>query len=412
MKENNSLKSRTLSSLFSSYFVSLANKASYTLVHIILARILFPKDFGLFALAFMLLNIAKVIIQLGLSDFIIREEKINYSALFILELIAGLFVFISLQVITPYLGKYNSALPNVNRVLSFAVIPYCLSIVPVTYAHKELRLKEMVIPNLLFFPIFGVAAILLSLNKLGVWSLIYAHIISEVAMVYLIWRAMGRFIRLDFRFKAKELFGLIYGAKWFFALALFGIFTGSIDKIVLGKLVTLKDLGYYTVAFAFSMHFVDIIEPALNNVLYPLFSKIKNDITKTKELYSSATFVLYWLEVPLYLFLSFNADIIVKIILGPRWLPAVGLFRLLCILPIINPCATFGYQILLAHKKENVQLCWSLTYFFMFVAVGWYCVKHIGVVGIIYAQFFIYPMVFIFLYFVNKITENVASIFV
>ncbi|MFH0731789.1 MAG: oligosaccharide flippase family protein [Candidatus Omnitrophota bacterium] len=405
-----SIREKAISSLFGSYFAQFAQIGIRLFLSILLARILLPKDFGLFAIAFMILNIAKIVMQLGLGQHIIREDKVNYAALFSLECAAGFFVFILLQIINPYLAVYNIALPSVNRVLSFALIPYCLSIVPTVYGYKELKLREMIIPNLLHGVSFSVGAILLALKGLGVWALVYSHLISEAVFAYACWKTVGRFTPISFRFKLKEVFMFVLGARYFYIIALFGIFAANADKMLLGKLVSLQDIGYYSVAATLSMYVVNLIEPSLNNVFYPIFSKIKADISKTKEFYASATIVLYWFEIPIYLFLVFNADIVIRLMLGLKWLPAVSIFRVLAVIPIINPCWTFGFQIIQAHSKEKIQFYFNVLYFVLLVPIGYFAIMRWGVMGIAYTQLLLQGVIYVLLYFANKITRNVLSV--
>ncbi len=408
----NNLKRKTLISLSSSYLMQFITQAIQVISRIILARLLAPDDFGLFALAFLILNIAKVFVQLGLGPYVIREEKINYGALFVLEIIAGALAFIVLGMITPLLYGYNVALPPIHKILTFALIPYCISAIPLMYGFKELEIKRMLVPNILNYLTFGIVAIILSLKALNVLALVYAQLASEVIFAVSLWIVFRHRIPLDFKFKAREVFKPAWGAKYFFAMAAFSIFATSADKAILGKMVSLKEVGYYALSMTFAMFVCSIVDPAVNSVFPPLFSKIKKDMKKTSELYALSTKILYWLKIPVYLFFFFNADVIVRIILGKNWIPAIPFFRLLAILPIIDPCGFFGWQILQVHRMERIQFIYVVIKLFLFAMFGWFFVNSVGALGIIWARYCVYLFGLTLLYFTNKVVKNVIPVFI
>lgn len=406
----NTLKEKTLSSLASSYFMQFAQQGIQIAMRLILARILFPQDFGLFALAFLILNIAKVFLQFGQGQYVIREKNINFNALFFLEFVSGVFVFLVCQFAAELLYKYNPAVVPLHKILCFALIPYSLTIVPAVYAQKELEFNKLILPNLLYNITFCVTTVALALKGFGAFSFVYSEIISEIMLALLLWIVFHKKINLKFSFSLREIGNLIFKAKYFYVLSIFGVFSSGIDRVILGKMVSLEAIGYYTLAMTLAMYPTEIIESALNNVFYPFFAKIKDDLARTKRFYEAATIILYWIEIPLYLFLSFNADIIVSIIFGSRWLPAVIFFRWLAIIPITRPCSTFGFHIMQAHSKENIQFFLSVAQFLLFAAAGFLCVAKAGVLGIIWAQFLVWPITLFSLYFINKITKNAVAI--
>ena len=73
----NSLKAKTLSSLFWKFFERGGRAVVELIVQIILARLLSPDDFGTLAIMLVFVNIGNVLVQSGLNTALIQATSIT-----------------------------------------------------------------------------------------------------------------------------------------------------------------------------------------------------------------------------------------------------------------------------------------------------------------------------------------------
>ncbi|EMF47503.1 O-antigen repeat unit transporter [Planococcus halocryophilus Or1] len=97
MKQENSLKKKTISGLLWSFGDMLGNQGIQFIIQIILARLLAPEDFGLIGMILVFVALSNSLVDSGFTQALIRDQKANqtdYSTVFILIL---LFQFLFME---------------------------------------------------------------------------------------------------------------------------------------------------------------------------------------------------------------------------------------------------------------------------------------------------------------------------
>ena len=82
------------------------------LTGIVLARNLFPKEFGLIALLGIFIAIGQVLINGGLTQSLIRSDKLNqldYSTVFIFNLFVSVVIYILFFFLAPNIASFFAA---------------------------------------------------------------------------------------------------------------------------------------------------------------------------------------------------------------------------------------------------------------------------------------------------------------
>jgi O-antigen/teichoic acid export membrane protein len=139
----------------------------------------------------------------------------------------------------------------------------------------------------------------------GIVGIVYAVTAREVA-----WRIVGK--TKDVIFDLNEL-----KRVWRFTLgmglvSLMGIVFSQLDKMILSKVLSLEDFGYYTLATVVVSSLYLLVIPAYN-VLYPQFSTLvaSGELKKLEELYRLSSRMLSVVLFPLATMLAiFSEDLI------------------------------------------------------------------------------------------------------
>jgi O-antigen/teichoic acid export membrane protein len=130
----------------------------------------------------------------------------------------------------------------------------------------------------------------------------------------------------------------------------------NIYTIVIGKVFSASDLGYYTRAQQLESLPAANITAVLQRVTFPIFCSIQDDdarlIAAYRKLIRLASFVIF----PLMFLLVAIAKPLVILLLTAKWLPAVDLFQILCFAGMWYPIHAINLNILQAKGRSDLFL--------------------------------------------------------
>lgn len=390
-----SIGKKVFLSLISSYFSQFFSKGCGLVTRIVLARLIVPAHWGIYAEALLVLTLFDTVRDLGISLHLVREKDPPYGNALIIEVLIALLFLIVIQGAAPYFSFLGIQVPQVLRVLFLAGVIQAFACIPETYIHKELLLQVKIKPLVLRNLVFSVASIILAWSGMGVWSLVFGHLIGNLVYTLFLWASVLKMITLEFTLSRTG--ELIMGSKYLLFMALLGVIGSQIDIGIVGTLLSAKKTGYYFMAFSLILYPSNIIESAVHNVIYPTFAHYQKDRVKLGEIYLLATSSVMALEVPIYTLLFFGAPILVEIFLGKIWLPIVPLVRILSFLSIIDPFSMFGQSLLKAVKQDRLLSGALIAGTLVLVLASVILTKTYGLYGTAIARYMIFGNILIIL---------------
>ena len=155
-------------------------------VSMVLARLLAPEDFGLFALTGVFLMISQIVIDQGFGSALIQREELepeHIDTAFSINVLGGGICLLVAILIGPWMGRVfeSPKLPGVLVGVMTAVFIGCFSRVYGIAFQRELNFKPMVWRDFTSMLIGTVVALVLALKGFGVWSLVWQQIICAIA---------------------------------------------------------------------------------------------------------------------------------------------------------------------------------------------------------------------------------------
>jgi O-antigen/teichoic acid export membrane protein len=84
-------------------------------------------------------------------------------------------------------------------------------------------------------------------------------------------------VRNWFRWDPTVLQDLLHFGSWIFFSTILTFFAGNLDRIVLGKLLSFKELGLYSIALTFAGVGIEISNRLSSTVLFPILSRNQDD---------------------------------------------------------------------------------------------------------------------------------------
>ena len=278
----------------------------------ILARILVPEDFGLVAMAMIIVNLTDVITSFGVDMAIIQNQNAKSREYFdtgwTLKIIQTCAAGALLALVAPFAGSYFSE-PRVVDILYILSIAVALSgfenIGVVAFRkdlefHKEFRFQ--VIKKLgSFFITIGCAFLLRSF-----WALIIGMFVGrvlEVALSYMLHSFRPRFSMQ----KIRELWSF---SQWMLIANIGGhIKSEVIDLMIVGRYHSAAHLGLYREATEISaLPTKEVIWP-LSRALFPGYSRLADDKPRLRAAYRNVVSVMVMFLIPCSLLIYYSPQI-------------------------------------------------------------------------------------------------------
>ena len=293
---------------------------------IVLARILFPEDFGIFALAAGLIGITTVLGNFGLDYALIqrsdaaREE--DYEVAMSLRVALSVILLATTMVVAfPWAALFGvPALARASQVLAIVYLITPWGFVPTVKLLVKLDYRRLIVPNVLLQVVNSGLSIGLAILGFGFWSLIAAMVVSQIAWVVSVsfahpWRPRFRFSRAV----AKPL--LSYSQHLLLASLLTFLMT-NVDNFTVGYLLGPATLGYYAIAYSLCL-FSSMVSGSAASALFPSLSKIQADPERVRRGYLESFAYASATVAPIAIGLAVMAPEIVRVLLGAVWTPSI-----------------------------------------------------------------------------------------
>jgi O-antigen/teichoic acid export membrane protein len=354
-----SLKQKTISALIWSFIERVGALSIQAIILIFLARLLQPRDFGLIGMMMFFIAIANTFLDSGFGAALIQKkgaDQTDYSTIFYFNLLVSIFLFVAMFFSAPFIAQfYNEPkLIPLTRLLSFNLIINGLGLIQNILLIKKIDFRTQTNVSLIAIFIAGIIGITLAYRGFGVWSLAIQAVSMNLIRTMCLWFYGKWYPSLVFSFIAlKNLFG--YGSK-LLASGLLETFFQNIYLLVIGKVFSAKDLGFYTQAKKIQEMPVANLSAIVGKVIFPVFSSIQDETARLKSGYKKSLKIMVFVSFPIMLGLIVIAEPVIKIFLTEKWLPSVPYIQLLALSGMLYNLQTTNLNILKVKGRSDLVL--------------------------------------------------------
>ncbi len=313
---------------------------------IIIARLLSPKDFGLFGILLLTLSTLEVFSQTGFHAALVQKNKDIKGYLdtaWTVLVIRGLILYVILFFSAPLIAKFFES-PPVSffiRIIGLTIILRGFSNIGTVYFQKEIEFNKQFILQFIAAIIEFITVVILAYLLRSVWALVIGQLMGGVSGLitgYMIHPYRPKFT-LD-KNKAQELFTF---GKWIFGSSIIIFLLTQGDDAFLGKFLGITMLGFYQMAYRISNMPVTEITHMISKVIFPAYSKMHKNLPWLKESHLRVLQLTASLSFPIAVMIFILAPDFTKIFLGEKWMPIIPTLKVLCIFGITRSLnATFG----------------------------------------------------------------------
>ena len=116
-----------------------------------------------------------------------------------------------------------------------------------------------------------------------------------------------------------------------FAFLIINYISRNLDKLLMGRYLSMKELGYYDKSYRLMMMPLQYISFVVTPVMHPVLAQIQDDKKQIASSYIKVVKLMSYIGFPLSILLFFIANDLVLFFFGEQWGPSVPCFRLLAL---------------------------------------------------------------------------------
>ena len=397
-----SLKEKTRIGIIWTSATIIFSKSIHVISGIILARILFPEDFGVYAMAVLVKKFGKRLTQLGFGAAIIQRKEItkdHINVIFTITIIINSLVIAILYFASPLIKIFveNDKIISVIRVISLTFLFLSFTNVAEAILKREMKFKDVSLAVgvgsfvSLLFPIpFALAG-------LGVWSMVFADLLGAFFRMIIALRKSKWRPKLLIHFSIfKDLFS--YGFKVSIVTYL-NYLVSNVDYMLIGAFLGMAPLGYYERAFNTMNITRKQLQRAMNEALFSAYSKIKDEpINVVKNLKNILVYVSF-IGYPVLIWLFFAAPSLITQLYGEKWIPTIKPLQIMCISGLLNTLIIVFFPVIFAVDLLMERI--KIQVLFLIILIGTiYSALPYGIIGVSYATAFSYSIYLVLILYV------------
>lgn len=304
------------------------------LVTAILSRILTPQDYGVVALATVMLTLFNILGDLGIGPAVIQNKTLtaqDMNSINTFNSYTGAFLALAFYFCSPLIADCydNGEVEIVCKFMSFTILLNCVNAVPNNILYRQQRFKLVTILALISQVVGGIFSITMAYMGCGAVSLIIPGIFISSIMFFVLRYITGvHFVlKIDFT-PLRRVFS--FSAYQFFA-NLIAYLSRNVDSMLVGKFFGIKSLGYYNKSFNLMLMPLQYISSVLIPVMLPVFSNYQDDLQYIQDKYTRILRLFAFIGVPVCLILYFCAEELIFLFYGDQWGQSVPYFKILSI---------------------------------------------------------------------------------
>jgi PST family polysaccharide transporter len=294
---------------------------------VVLARLLSPEDFGLFAAVLIFIRFSGVFGGLGVAPAIVQRPTLEESHLrvgFTLSILFSLSVAALVWATAPALAHVLH-LPEVTpfvRAASFVFVFQGIAMVAQASAQRKLRFRWLAAVDAGAFAVgFVIVGPILALLEFGTWALIAALLTQNALRMVVLLASQPHPKRPMLERRAAA--DLMYFGTGFTLAKTCNYLASQTDRLVVGRWMGTGSLGVYSLISQLMNTPSVIFGNVLDRVLFPTMALVQSEPARLARAYRTGAAACGLVMLPAGVVLAALAPEVVHIMLGRGWADGV-----------------------------------------------------------------------------------------
>lgn len=332
---NNSYKSNTISGFLWRLMERLSSQVVSFVVSIVIARLLFPDEYGVVALTLIFINLADSLVSSGIGSALIQKKNaddLDSYTLFVSGMVLSVILFGILFACAPLIADLygNPLVCDVIRVMSLRLPIAFYNSIQQAIVSRRLQFKKFFYSTVAGTIISGILGIWMAYDGYGVWALVAQYIsntvINTLTLQFIIhWTPR-------FKFSLERLNGMISFVWKIMGTGFIGSLFAQLQGFVIGFRYNPAELAFYNKGG----HVPELISAnfssSLEGVLFPVMSKFQDDIPRIRKALQTSMQTCSLIVFPLMTILFVISDKLILLLLTEKWKECIPYMQISCVL--------------------------------------------------------------------------------
>jgi O-antigen/teichoic acid export membrane protein len=331
MEKAINLSSKGISAVFWGGFGSIMRALLQMGTQVILARLLGPVEYGIFAIAATILSFSKFFSDIGISYGLIQKKDItdeDIRFVFTWQILLGLVVSYGVFLLAVPLAQFfnEPRLVDVMKVASVICLINAISSPSTNLLRRSLDFKSLQMASIVGY-IAGYVVVGIPMAMMGnqVWALIAAFIVSDSVIFLMLYRASRH--PLGIVLWQRERSGLLsYGIK-VFGTNIINWIMGNVDRVIIGRMFPAAQVGLYSLSYNLVASPTQTIITVIQSALFSTSARVQDDFDRLRKALLTMIGAVTLLLFPLFTGMAAASETIMHALYGKSWLGATELLR-------------------------------------------------------------------------------------
>jgi O-antigen/teichoic acid export membrane protein len=300
---------------------------------VILARLLSPRDFGLLAVAWAVVEVGQGLSDLGFEKAVIQRSHVSdheLDAAWTFDVLRCGALALVIAAFAPGIAVAfgEAGATNLIRALSVTPILYALASIKRIELQRRLEFRSLTFMRLPEMAVEAVIAIVLA-PRIGVWALAVAAWISISCTVTLSYVLAPHRPRLIPDWNVGV--GLFRFSRWLTVTGVSVMVGEATLRAVISRQLGTESLGIFYLATRLAILPLGTVSQVVWTVGFTLHGQLQAEVRRAATAFQYVLTSISVLLLPVYALLFVLADALTVHVLGPKWFGSTQIIRILAL---------------------------------------------------------------------------------
>lgn len=292
-------------------------------VQIILARLLGPEIYGLFAMGLLVMTLSTFLADFGFAWGLVQNEQLNEADIrfaFTWQCLSGAVAMLGLFLLAPFISAYFKE-PRLEPVVCWLSLTCLLSAMTAPSSNllrRQLDFRWLNIAQILSY-VFGYlcVGVPLALLGAGVWTLVSAWLVQALSLLLLTYLRRPHSLRLLFWYAGAR--RSTHTGTTVFITNLCNWLLNNLDRVFLGRMLNAHAVGVYSVGYNLANTPNSLFLSALQPAFLAAGARLQDDPGALRQAYKSVMATTWIVIGPIFVVMACVSGDLIATLYGDKW---------------------------------------------------------------------------------------------
>ncbi len=353
--------------------------------NMVLTRIIAPDQFGLMAIVLATIGLFEAITEVGVSQAVIQNKRGHLpqflNVAWWINTVRGLAIFAVAAPLSPLIAGFYSQPPLTPiLIVAFSSLIFSGMMSPKVYAlQRQFRFGESVAITQGAGLLGTVLTLILGVLWQNVWALVVGTVFE--AFMRFVLSCVLCPIRPSFRIDKQSRRDLFAFMKGMLGLAFMTFLVSQADIFVLGRVVSTRVLGLYSMAVTLAMFPQSLFAKIVQPLVVPILAAFQDSDAQMRVAYLRLERLVWLFGLPMAATMTVAAAPLLTVVYGRPYAAVAVPFGIIAIYSVVYMASMVSFSVYLAMARPELQRSFTLLRGLLLVAAIYPLAVAFGPVG-------------------------------